>query len=316
MSSRSAVVADVGGTNVRFALARREKGRIALDGFLAVPAHGSTFADCLRRFLDTVDVQPAMLSVGAAGPVEDGRIELLNSGWVIDSNDIRGAFAFDAVHLFNDFAAMARSAPELGDGDLETLHASPAQSNAPIVVGGPGTGFGLALLAPAEDGWRVVSGEGGHRTFAPRTAFEWEVHHALRHSYDDVSAEVVAGGKHVGAVYKAVCEVMGDGPCEIDPHSIVGLAASGDVLCSAVCQLRANTTMTVLGDTALLAGAARGGVFVAGGESVRLRDYMASEEALARFYRRGPRTEYLSKTPLNLITSGEAGLIGAAALVL
>lgn len=311
-----AIVADVGGANARFAIASRQgEGPICLEHFVTAPTRGADFEQRLETFLSDVPDRPALCAVSAAGPVKDGRVELLNSGWVIEAHPLRTRFGFEAFHLFNDFAAMARAAPELGEADLDVLWAGEPRPG-PMVIGGPGTGFGLAVLAPSGEEWTVVSGEGGHRAYGPQTAFEWEVVQVLRRAYDYVSVEVVAGGKHLGAVYKAVCQVMDQPPAEIDPHSIVALAEAGDAICQAVCQLRADITLTTLGDAALMAGGAPGGVFVAGGESIRLKRYMAGDSALARFHRRGPRSEYLAETPIRLITRHDAGLIGAAAWVL
>jgi glucokinase len=314
VGGQSAVVADVGGTSVRFAVATvDEDGPVTLTGFAKHPTKGATFHTRLRNYLDGLAAVPSVASICAAGPVADGKVELLNNGWTIDAAAEQAAFGFDQVVLLNDFAAMARSAPLMNAEQKVRLSDGQSVSGSPIVVGGPGTGFGMALLVPAPGGWTIVSGEGGHRAFAPQTAFEWEMLRVFRRNSDYVSVEDIAGGKALERVYSAVCAVLGQPVTQIDARSIRLLARSGDPACATLCQLRANTTMTVLGDAALMAGA-MGGCVIAGGEAVRLRGYMASDEAIGRFRRRGPRTEYLSQVPIDLIVSEEAPLTGAAAV--
>lgn len=311
-----ALVGDIGGTHARFAVAvRGADGRIRLDQVRRYATAGGSFETRLAEYLATLAEPPALGAFGAAGPVEEGRVELLNSGWRIEAASLQGRFGFRRTGLFNDFAAMAKAAPELSAGDLEILHAGEPQETGARVVGGPGTGFGLAVLTAGPDP-QIVSGEGGHRAFAPQTPLEWEVRRVLSAEFDYVSLELVAAGRFQAKVHAAVCEVLGVAPQAQDAHAILPLAQAGNEGALAVCRLRAAATMTALGDLALLAGAARGGVFLAGGEALRLRAYMAEPAALARLYDRGPRKGYLADTPLHLIVNEDAGLIGAAAMVL
>ncbi|MEM9226191.1 MAG: glucokinase, partial [Pseudomonadota bacterium] len=53
---------------------------------------------------------------------------------------------------------------------------------------------------------------------------------------------------------------------------------------------------------------------ITGGVALRLAEWLKAPESLARFFERGPMSGYMQAIPIHLLLSGEAALIGAAAL--
>jgi glucokinase len=320
MSEASILVGDVGGTNVRLALARAAQGAVSVSDIWKRPGEDfPTFEAAIAAYRKETSAQLFGASFGVAGAVSGGRTQLLHRDWFIDGPRLKEQLGVPRVVVVNDFVAMARSAPDLAPAATHEIAPGKADPEGSIAVGGPGTGFGLAILRRllrddgGQGGWMVTGGEGGHQAFAPQTGFEWEVARRLQADLGYVSNETVASGSGFDATLCAVAAAMGVRHEALTPAQVETRAAEGDALALALCQLRAATVMTALGDAALASNAS-GGVFIAGGVSVRLERYLREPEALARFYQRGPRSGLMGAIPLRLIVSEEAPLLGAAHL--
>jgi len=314
MSDTAILVGDVGGTNVRLALAHAEGGRLSLSGiWKREGARFATFEAALDAYLDETAVRPDGVALGLAGVVEHDRVELLNRGWNVDLAAVRRRLSGARLVAVNDFIAMARAAPELSDAELEPIRSGRADPEGSAVVGGPGTGFGVAILRRTSSGWVVIGGEGGHQAFAPQTRLEWDLAEAMRKQGVDVSNELVAAGAGFELTRDCLAEVMGAKPRPLSQAEVIAAALEGDEFAIAFCRVRVATVMTALGNMALACNAT-GGVYVAGGVAKHLAPWLDEPEALERFQRRGPRTAMLEATPIHLIESEEAPLLGAARL--
>jgi glucokinase len=318
MSETVILVGDAGGTHVRFALAfvDHSAGRAGIKLSPIWKKRGedyATFDAALDAYLGETRPELAGAAFGFAGAVRDGRVDLLNRNWSADRRALEVKLDVDGVIMVNDFFAMSRAAPELPADELVTLARGEADPEGAIAVGGPGTGFGIGVLRRFRDGWVVVAGEGGHQSFGPQTDLEWRVAEGLRARDIYPSNEIVAAGAGFAATRDALAEALGLPASSLSPAAIMEAADAGDAFAVEFCRLRARTVMTVMGNLALSANAS-GGVFLAGGVTQRLRPWLNEPEARARFFQRGPRTELLSRFPIQLIASETAPLIGATHL--
>lgn len=314
MTTQTILVGDAGGTNVRFALAQVDGGHITVSKVWKNPgADYATFAGALDAFLAETRPEYAGAAFGFAGAVRAGQVDMLNRSWSVDSRDLKAQLRLDRVVMVNDFFAMARSAAGLGADDVAEIAQGDADSRGSIAVGGPGTGFGVAVLRRVRDGWVVVAGEGGHQAFAPQAEIDWRVAERLRARDIYVSNEVVAAGAGFEQTRAALAEVLGVADPKLPQAAIIASAERGDPFALEFCRLRANTVMTAMGNTAL-ASDATGGVYLAGGVAQHLAPWLKEKSALDRFYSRGPRTGLLRQIPIRLITSETAPLKGAAHL--
>nr|WP_070959065.1 glucokinase [Hyphomonas sp. Mor2] len=312
------LVGDIGGTNVRFGRARLGfAGHPEVDDIAVMPGDSfQTFHDALSVYLGQLgNKRPQQALFAFAGPVRDGVVRLTNRDWVVDSHALAEKTGLERIRLVNDYAAMARSIPELGDDSFRLLHdGRTPDERSPILVAGPGTGLGMATLLPeGERGWRVMTGEGGHAAFAPRSEREWELTKRLKATHGYVSKELVLSGSGLNAVHQALCDIDGVTWERTPPAEIMQRAETGDALCRDICEIRAGATLDALGDAALINGT-RGGVVITGGVAERLVDWLAQPKALSRFFERGPMSHYMEPIPIRLLMEGEAALIGAAAL--
>ena len=312
------LVGDVGGTNVRFGVAEDSASGITIHDFLKMPGDDfGGFEDALEQYLEETDVRASLPAVFAlAGPPVDGIVKLTNRDWHVSEQDLIKRFGHPSVHLANDFTAMARAVPELDRSHFELIKPGITRPGAPIVVAGPGTGFGVATLLPLYGNrWRVMSGEGGFMTYAPRTDIEIKLTAYLSRKYDFVYNELVCAGVGLDDVHEGLCEIFGKPYEPKSPSDMLELAAAGDDLFRELCYIRARGTMSAVGDL-VLANGARGGVVLAGGVSERLAVYLKSPDAMARFAERGRNSAFVAECPIHLMHDPVAPLIGAAALYL
>ncbi|MEL7129941.1 MAG: glucokinase [Pseudomonadota bacterium] len=313
--SQRVLVGDIGGTSVRLGLASSTKAGVVIDGFSKVPGDQfQSFAAAVDAYLKQQSIQPFAALFAVAGPVHQGAVKLTNRPWTISAQQLENEFQLEAAHLANDFAAMARSVPELAPDAFHPIKDGTPCDGAPILVIGPGTGLGMAtLIGDCQTGWQVLSGEGGHSVYAPRTDLEWQMVDRLKADHGYVSNELVCSGAGLPAIHRALADVFGVSYEPLAPAAVLDAADAGDVLCLAICETRARAVLGLAGDIALSIGA-RGGVVLAGGVAQRLVGHLAAEPSLSRFTERGPMSSYMRSIPIRLLTSELAPLIGAASL--
>ncbi|MEM8988197.1 MAG: glucokinase [Pseudomonadota bacterium] len=311
------LVADVGGTSVRFAIGRKTRSGVAIEAFAKRSGDDFTgFEEALCAYIAELKTPPTAACLALAGPVRDGAVTLLNRPqWPpIAKAALQERFKLSRVDLFNDFEAMARGVPLSPETAFFTLAAGDSAPNAPIAVTGPGTGVGVAVLLPQDGGWRVVGGEGGHSAYTPYTDLEWEVVRVLRGAGRTfISNELMLSGAGFDAVRQAVSTVHGAEDSKATPQKIADMAAADDPIALDICRLRARGVMGLAGDLVLTLGA-RGGAVIAGGVSQHLRAFLQEPAALSRFFERSGRSDYMSGLPIRLLEDPNTPLLGAAAL--
>lgn len=310
------LAADIGGTNARFAcLDKKSEGGWNVHHFMKFKGSNyPTFEAALQNYLDKINIKPLRAALCAAGPVEDGYINLTNTDWQISSGRIKEVHGFDVCGLYNDFAGMTRSIPELRLDDFTIIRSGQAHENKPILVAGPGTGFGVGYLVPTDDDWHTLPSEGGHIAYSPQSSLEMELLQILRRDRDFVPLELVSSGKSLTTIHRALCEIHRVAYSYLEPDKIRELAKAGNGVCKDVCDIRAAATMGAIGDLAL-AGGTRGGIVLAGGVSERMIDFYMQPAAMNRYLHRGTHSEYVRNIPMRLLKSPFAPLIGSAALL-
>ncbi len=316
MMDEDILVADIGGTNARFGFAKAKPGGgwsiLHFEKFQGddYPTFEGALSDYLGKFGGS---RPKQAIFSVAGPVADNAAKLTNRDWSIDGEKLQAQFGFSKAIIVNDFAAMTRCIPELSENDLLLLKGGNPLKDSAILVAGPGTGFGVGYLLPVSDGWHVMTTEGGHQAYSPQTDRELELLKNLRSKSGFVTLEKVASGSGLPDVHEAVCKRHGENYEALSPAVIREKAKQGDQICLEVCEIRAAAVMGAVGDMAL-SGGARGGVVLAGGVSERMIDFFKNEDAMARFLKRGKRSDYMQDIPIHLLANPMAALIGAAAL--
>jgi glucokinase len=307
----SIVLADVGGTNVRFALLTGERmGEIEYRLVRDFPH----FADALAAFLARNNVKVGAAVLAAAGVVQGERCALTNNSWVVDGAELCARFGFSRVRVVNDFEAIAWSLPHLDHKELHSFGGRETIAGAPKLALGPGTGLGIAAYVPREKQDFVLGGEGGHGTMPGASPREDAIIAHLRTRFDHVSAERVISGSGLENLYRAIAAIDGATVPERDAAAITQAALEGSC---PVSRAAIDTFCAMLGDVAgnfaLLFGA-RGGVYIAGGIVPRLRDYLSQTRFRARFEAKGRLRFYLEPIPVYVIRHTEPAFVGLRAL--
>lgn len=306
------LLADIGGTNARFALL--DGGKIGPVEHLKVADH-PTVSDAISDFLSR---QGAQKTTGAAildvaGPIENNRVTLTNSPWTIDAAEIRQHFGFRAVHLLNDFEAQAWALPELGPDDLVSVGGQRAADGAPMAVLGPGTGLGAACFVPNGAAPVAIVTEAGHATLPASTEREARMIDQLRRRFGHVSIERALSGSGIENLYRALAEVDGTAAPERDAAEITKAAQDGScALCRETLDTFCGLLGAVCGNLALTFGA-RGGVYVAGGIVPRFVDHLKASEFRTRFESKGRFEAYLKPIPTLVVVKPDASFVGLKA---
>ncbi len=308
VSGLPTLLADIGGTNVRFALF--DGARIGEVARLKVAEH-ATLAAAARAFLGDRRIGAAALA--AAGPVEGGRCHLTNHNWVVDGPELARELDFASAHVLNDFEAVAWSLPELTAGDRHPLGGKDGDASTPMVVLGPGTGLGVAALVPVEQGFKAVASEGGHATLAATDRREEQIIAHLRDRFGHVSAERVLCGAGLESLHAAIAAIDG---AEVPPRDAAEITAAVRTcpVAAAALSMFCGWLGAVAGDLALIFGA-RGGVFIAGGIAPRILAALERSTFRRRFEAKGRFRSYLAPIPAAVILNPDPALLGLAGVV-
>lgn len=314
-----ALIADVGGTNARFALAEvRPAGRprpVAVARFAV--AHFTTFDEAVAQYLREAGARPSRAVFAVAAPVLGSVAQFTNSPWQIDAASLRARFGFDSVRLVNDFAAMSAAVPQLETGELcplGSLSVPDLRDGRDRVLGviGPGTGLGVGLLLVRGGRTIVIETEGGHASFAPASEEELAVLRVLRDRFGRVSNERLISGPGLVNLYAALASVAGVDAPFTTPEAIVGAAQEGGAsLASRAVEILSELLGSVAGDLVLTSGA-WDGVCLAGGLVEPLLPWL-QRRFRARFEDKGRRSAEMARVPTLAILRPDAGLLGAAA---
>ncbi len=308
----SGLVGDVGGTNARFALIDAE-GRVRHLHVYPAKEYASlndVIADYLKRTMGYKHPPRAVIAV--AGPVLDGEIEFTNLNWQVSEGEILAQFEFEAVKLINDFAGQALACPLLEPQELRTIGPKLyGADGCPMVVLGPGTGFGVAALARSDRRDVAIPTEGGHAAFAPCDEVEIEVWARLKALHGRVSIERLLSGRGLFELYKALGEIDGLETPLADERLVMDAAGKGDALAGRTLDRFSGFLGAVAGDLALTFGA-RGGVFISGGIAPRMADRLDNGTFRARFEDKGRLRSYMELIPTSLVTHPYPALIGGA----
>lgn len=307
------MLADIGGTNARFALV--EDGAVGPVTYVKVadfPTVKDAVAHVLSRSVLSAPVTTAVLAV--AGPVENNRCVMTNSPWIIDGAELQPAFAFDTVHVLNDFEVLAWSLPALHPADLLPLGGKGGVRGAPMLVLGPGTGFGASCLVERNGARIAVITEAGHATLPPETEREERVVDRMRRRFGHVSIERGAlSGAGLQHLYEALAEVEGVSAPKRDAAGITTAALDGscklsqgalDMFCAILGAVAGNLALTF---------AARGGVYIAGGIVPRFPKFLAASDFRKRFEAKGNFEGYLQNIPTSLVVKPDASFEGLKA---
>jgi glucokinase len=314
------LVADIGGTNSRFALAGLDASGAIVTAFrqdMRNADHAGVEAS-IRTYLAELGAAPAptMAAFGVASPIADDLVRLTNRDWSFSISDLRRRFGWSKFEVVNDFVALGQALPVLGRQDWRALIGPDWPSPLPAVVSlvGPGTGLGVGVLVNGSAGPTVIPTEGGHASFATVDALEIEILRSMLRQFPRVSNERILSGPGMEHLYAALADIRGRPEAPPPAPAIVDAAVAGrDTLARETVERFCLILGGVMGDVALVQGAQA--VAIGGGIAGRMLEFLDTALVRARFEAKGRAQPVLAAVPIALIVHAEPGLLGAARLL-
>lgn len=301
------LVADIGGTNTRCAIALPGGAIERVETFRNREFPG--LDRLLASYLGTLPAgqRPDEAVIAIAAPIRGDEVRMVNINWTFSVSGLARTLALGRVTPLNDFAAQAYALPVLGEGDLCKVGSGRAVEGAPKVVVGPGTGLGTAGLVNIGGRWHAITGEGGHVSMAPTNEREARIIALGRERFGHCSAERVISGAGLAFVYDALSGGVALAPDEVGARIEAGEAAALEAL---------DVFFQMLGTVAsnlALTFAAFGGVYIGGGITPRYLGQFLESGFRARFEDKGRYRHFLADIPTWVITADQPALRGLAA---
>ena len=309
------LIADIGGTNVRFALCT--PGGEPYSPMTLHCVDHPDLLDAARTYLQraAAAVLPKTGAFAVASPVGGDMVTMTNHPWRFSIDATRKELGLNSLRVVNDFVAIALCVPRLTAAHRIRIGAGLPSREAPIGILGPGTGLGVGLLVPFEGRWHAIPTEGGHVTMAPYDDEESEILSILRQRFGHVSAERILSGPGLVNLYQAIGALDDEDPAPIDPAVITERALSGaDRLSVKTLRMFLAMLGTVAGNLALTGGCT-GGVYIAGGIVPKILSVIEGSPFRFRFEEKGRFRDYNGRVPTYVITHPYPAFLGLSGLL-
>ena len=308
-----ALIADLGGTNARFALS--PIGDTLVQEIQVLPCKEfDTLFLALDKYLSQVSVSIESLSaivLAIAGPVNQPVIRFSNNNWQFTRDDLVAYFGPEKkLALLNDFDAIGHSLDVLKQDDLVAVGEGVVDTQQPAWVVGAGTGLGVACVIPQADINYVLPGEGGHVDLTSCNEQEDYILSYLRERHHRVSAERVLSGMGMENIYAALAHKAGKEERLSAPQ--IGEAFNAKEPLAVACMEQFFVYLgRVIGDL-ILSVESRGGVYIAGGIIPRYINAFIESGFRQALEEKGRMRHLVSAIPTFVVTAEHPGLIGCA----
>ena len=311
--SGTKLLADIGATNVRFALLTSDGLMLRAEGVRNLDYE--TIGEAIDAYLAPVPREewPSEAAFAVTAPITGDKVTMMNAPWIFSIEDVRRRYGWSALYTVNDFVANALAVPQLLSDDIVQVGEGKPVAGEAIAVLGPGTGLGVAGLIRCGGKWTPIAGEGGHATLAPIDSREAGIIDILRRQYAHVSAERVLSGPGLVNLYDALCELAGKPAAPLPPERITDLYPGCDPQARETVMMFCGMLGTFAGSVALTFGA-RGGVYIMGGIVPKILGTFTQSSFRERFEFRGRYRAYLSEIPTFVVTRPNPAFLGLSTL--
>jgi glucokinase len=312
----SRLLADIGGTNARFAL---ETAAGQIEAISVLPCNSyPTLVDAIRAYLSGpqaagTSVRHAAFAI--ANPVQGDQVRMTNHDWAFSVEAVRCELGFDTFLLVNDFKALAMALPYLAAHQKRQVGGGVARPDSAIGLIGAGTGLGVSGIIRSGEHWVALASEGGHVTLAPSDEREIDILRFAWRQYEHVSAERLLSGFGLELMYRALAERAGKPVEALFAPEILRRALSGEcAICDEAIECFCAMLGTIAGNVALTLGSL-GGLYIGGGIVPRLGERFMQSSFRHRFERKGRFSDYLAQIPTVVITAEYPAFLGVSALL-
>jgi len=309
-NDRLSLVADIGGTNTRVALA---DGNRLLTQTISKYAN-SGFDDLqsvLGRFLaDQGNVSCSAACVALAGPVQDGVGVMTNLGWSIDRAGLAKTTGATTALILNDLQAQGHALAHLPPASVTPLLAGPAPAphGARLVVG-VGTGFNAAVVFDSENGVLVPPSECGHSFMPVRSADDLALCRFVQPGPGFAVIDDIVSGRGLVAIH----DWLGQGNADHRPLSaaeiMAAMADGNDAHSRQTVQIFVHHLAAVLSNLAL-SFLPFGGLYLVGGVARSVAPYLEEFGFADSFADKDRFSDFMHRFAIHLINDDAAALLG------
>lgn len=261
---------------------------------------------------------PDLMSLGVAGPVQNGKVSITNLSREIDCTEISGQNNNIPVYLVNDLEATAYGLAMLTPKDIHKLYEPIKKIKGNIALIAPGTGLGEAGLYWDGNNYHPFATEGGHSDFAPHNELDMELYAHLHKKFGHVSWERVVSGTGIISIYEFLRLKDRETPAWLaekmlahDPAAVISENAEDAAICKETMDLFLRY-LAIEGANLVLKLKATGGLFIGGGILPKIIRLVNADPFMRSFYDFGRMKPLLQNVPVNIVMNDRTALIGAA----
>ena len=306
------LVADIGGTNSRLAVAITSKKdrEIILENIQKFKnSDFNNFEEVIEKYLSSSnDNLINRMCIAAAGIISEDTVEMSNLNWKITVPSLQKTSNIKSVLIINDLQAQGYALDFIKPKDLEKLiegNYSAAEIDTKLVCG-MGTGFNVAIAYQTAFGTFVPASEYGHARTTTANEKQKLIVKQLEENSSFVSYENILAGSGLNRLDKVLNRRE-----DRSPSDILEAAKAGDLKAKEVGSQLAGFAGQAFGDFALM-NMAIGGVYLIGGFARAMMPYLKEENFKQNFYNRGNFSEIMKKISVHLILDDYAALKGCA----
>ncbi|MBC2835569.1 ROK family protein [Paragemmobacter straminiformis] len=315
-----AILADIGGTNTRVALA--DGTVVRTDSIRRYPngdykAAGKDIADILRDYLAETGAAVSGVCVAAAGPVQDGVAVMTNLRWAMDAPMLRAVTGASRVAILNDLQAQGHALGHIPAANLRPVIEGPQQAGAAMLVVGLGTGVNAAPVHGSGAARVVPPSECGHVNMPVRSEEDLALMRfierllAARGETAHCGVEEVLAGRGLANLYAFAASVAGKAGALASADVLAALDA-GDAVAEHAARLYTRILAQALADLALI-HLPYGGIYLIGGMSRAMTPHFA-RFGLTQTFREARRVDLLQTAfSVTVVEDDFAALTGCAA---
>ena len=318
------LVADIGGTNARFAYKDDVSNELSNFSYLKCTDFENIF-DAIKYYQEENNLHIKNMSIAVASTTKHDAIKFTNNHWNFKQSEVFEYFKLDKLIFINDFVAQSLCFstfykdltidPSLNNktalnNNLDIVRPGIPIKKAPLLVTGPGTGLGVCTLLNLDGSSIAIEGEGGHSSFAPNSDIEVELLQFLRKKYDHVSNERIVSGSGIEEIFKFILSRQGKQSSKMKAPEIGEKALLGEQDALNSVKLMFSILGTIVSSVILINGA-QGGVILSGGITPKLHRIFKESNFEKNLLNKGRRYNYIKDVPIWLTKDNNNGLKGA-----
>lgn len=310
-----ALVADIGGTNTRVALADGDKVRAESIRRYANAGFPNLEAVLTRYLAESGAPKVSGVCVAAAGPVRDGVASMTNLDWTITGAGLTAATGAAKTAILNDLQAQGHALGRIAPQHLREVIAGPSKPGAAMLVVGLGTGMNAAPVHETPWGRVVAASECGHISMPVRTDEDHRLSRFVAevgpHAHGFAGVEDVLAGRGLERIYAFAAREAGQDRTKSGAEIMADVAA-GDPVARHAAGLYIHLLGQELGNLALI-HLPFGGIYLIGGVARAMQPHFDAMNLTAHFRDKGRFAEFMASFSVRIVEDDYAALTGCAA---